>query len=114
MDETNDKKEPFVGTYFDPRIIFGISNFSRVVAWVVLVVYAVDFLLSIAVIILQISRGFWVGMGATDMAATVLIMLEKPFRGLVYFVLLLGFSEVLKLFVDMENNTRRAARSQSK
>jgi len=114
MDETNDNKGQFIGTYFDPRIIFGISNFSRVVAWVVLVVYALDFLISLAVIILQISRGFWVGMGATDMAASIILILEKPFRGLVYFVLLLGFSEVLKLFVDIENNTRRSARSQLK
>ena len=51
-------------------------------------------------------------MGFTDYATNILIILERPFRGLVYAIVLLGISELLKLFVDIENNTRRAARKQ--
>jgi len=114
LTEEKNTKVHFMGTYFDPNVIFRISNLSRVVAWVVLGVYTIDFLLSVVVIFLQIVRGFWIGMGATDYAASILSVLEKPFRGLVYFVLLLGISEAIKIFIDIEENTRRAARNQTK
>ena len=112
-----DEKEPkthFMGTYFDPNAVFRIAGFSRVLAWVVLAIYSADFLVSAAIMVIQILRGFWVGMGVTDYASNFIIVLERPFRGLVYFVLLLGINEVLKVFVDIEENTRRAARNQPK
>jgi len=114
MTEENEAKSHFMGTYFDPNVIFRISGFSRVLAWVVMAVYTVDFFVSIAVIVLQIARGFWIGMGITDYASNILVTLERPFRGLVYFVVLLGISELLKVFLDIEENTRRSARSHSK
>lgn len=114
MTEEKGPKIHFMGTYFDPNVIFRIANFSRVLGWVVLAVYVVDFLVSVAVMVIQILRGFWVGMGLTDYASNILITLERPFRGLVYFVLLVGISEVLKIFVDIEENTRRTARNQPK
>jgi hypothetical protein len=79
-----------------------------------LVVYAIDFLVSLTVMGLQIMRGFWAYMGPTDYATNILITLERPFRGMVYFIVLSGISEVLKVFVDIETNTRRAARNQTK
>lgn len=114
MTDENVPKTQFMGTYFDPNVVFKIAALSRVLAWVVLAVYAADFLVSAAVMITQILRGFWVGMGITDYASNFIIVLERPFRGLVYFVLLLGITEVLKIFVDIEENTRRIARNQSK
>jgi hypothetical protein len=114
MAEEKETKIHFMGTYFDPAVIFRISNFSRVLGWVVLVVYAADFFVSAAVMIIQILRGFWIGMGFTDYASNFLLVIERPFRGLVYFVLLVGISEVLKIFVDIEENTRRTARNQPK
>lgn len=111
MTEEKEPKIHFMGTYFDPNSIFRIASFSRVLGWVVLAVYALDFFVSIAVMVIQILRGFWVGMGITDYASNILMLLERPFRGLVYFVLLVGISEVLKIFIDIEENTRRIART---
>ena len=110
MEEDKETKNRFMGTYFDPNVIFRLSGVARVLGWIVLVVYSMDFLISLTVMVLQILRGFWAYMGFTDYATNILITLERPFRGMVYFVVLLGISEILKIFIDIEENTRRAAR----
>ncbi|HBG74133.1 MAG: hypothetical protein A2X25_07945 [Chloroflexi bacterium GWB2_49_20] len=110
MEEEKETKNRFMGTYFDPTIIFRLSGVARVLGWVVLAVYSIDFIVALMVMVLQILRGYWFGLGFTDYVTNILITLERPFRGLVYFVVLLGISEVLKIFVDIEENTRRAAR----
>jgi len=110
MDEGKEIEKRFLGTYFDPDVIFRLSGVANVLAWIILAVYSVDFLVSLTVMILQILRGFWAYMGPTDIATNVLFTLERPFRGMVYFVALMGISQVLKIFVDIEENTRRIAR----
>ncbi len=110
MDAEKDITKRFLGTYFDPIVIFRLSSLANVLAWIILVVYAVDFLVALIVMILQIVRGFWAFMGPTDIATNILYTLEHPFRGVVYFVVLMAISEILKLFVDIEENTRKIAR----
>ena len=80
------------------------------VSWVVVVIYAVQWLFQAMTMVLQISRGFWVGMGFTDYANNLIYLFEQPLRGVVYFVVLQGVAQALLLFMDMEDNTRRAAR----
>ena len=110
MTEGKEIKKRFLGTYFDPDVIFRLSGVANVLAWIILAVYSVDFFVTLLVMILQIVRGFWAFMGPTDIATNILITLERPFRGLVYFVALMGISQVLKIFVDIEENIRRIAR----
>ena len=55
-------------------------------------------------------RGFWVGMGFTDVARSIIVLFEEPLRGAVYFVVLQGVAQTLLMFMDMEDNTRRSAR----
>lgn len=110
MNEDKEIKKRFLGTYFDPDLVFRLSSITKVIAWIILVVYSLDFSLSLLVMILQIVRGFWAYMGPTDVATNVLITLERPFRGLVYFIALMGISEILKIFVDIEENTRKLTR----
>ena len=110
MDNKNRSRKQFLGTYFDPSFVLKLSAVSKWLGWIVLLVYAADFIVATMVMVLQVSRGFWQFMGITDVLTSILITLERPFRGLVYSVVLIGISEVLKIFVDIENNTRRAAR----
>ena len=110
MSEEKVSSQQFMGMYFDPGFVLKLASASKWLGWVVLVVYVADFLVALSTMVLQISRGFWVYMGFTDYATNILIILERPFRGLVYSIVLLGISEVLKVFIDIENNTRRAAR----
>jgi hypothetical protein len=110
MDEEKEIKNRFLGTYFDPDVVFRLSGVANVLAWIILAVYSMDFLVTLTVMILQIVRGFWAYMGPTDIATNMLFSLERPFRGVVYFVALMAISQVLKIFVDIEENTRRIAR----
>jgi hypothetical protein len=49
-------------------------------------------------------------MGFTDAAQSILYLFEQPLRGVVYFIVLQGLAQGLLMLMDMEDNTRRAAR----
>ena len=104
------KGETFFGTYFDRDTIVKVSRWADILSWIVVVVYAIDLLFTLGVFILQFARGFWAGVGFTDLFTNILIIVERPFRGVVYFIALQGIGKTLLILLDMEANTRRAAR----
>ena len=110
MDENQEKRPGFAGTYFDRSIVLRIVRVAEISSWVVLVVYAAQLLLSATVFVLTIARGFMQWAGFTDIAQQLLFVLEQPFRGIVYFVGLQAIAKILLMFMDIEDNTRRAAR----
>lgn len=101
----------FLGTYYNKNTILRISGFANVFSWIVLGIYALQWLLQISASVLQITRGFWGGMGVTDIFLNILSIFDPPLRGIVYFVVLQAAAEVLLLFMDMEDNSRRSARA---
>jgi hypothetical protein len=107
---TETKNDKFMGTYFDRDAVVKVSRWADILAWVVVVVYAVDLLLALGVFVLQYVRGFWAGSGFTDVFINALYIVERPFRGMVYFIALQAISKSLLILMDMEDNTRRAAR----
>jgi hypothetical protein len=104
------KASGFLGTYFNKDAVLKLSLASKILAWVVLAFHLSQMLISIGVIILQIVRGFWVGMGTTDIVQNFIYAMATPLHGVVYFFALLGISQILLMFMDIEENTRRAAR----
>lgn len=108
MSETKDEK--FMGTYFDRDAVMTISRWADILSWVVMVVYAVDLLAALGIFVLQYLRGIWAGMGFSDLFMNVLYIIERPFRGVVYFIALQAIGKALLILMDMEDNTRRAAR----
>jgi hypothetical protein len=110
MSEVQDKKLGFAGTYFDRSVLLRLVRVAEIAAWVVLVVYALQLVLSAGVYILSYARGFFRGAGFTDMLQQILFVLEQPFRGIVYFIGLQALAKILLIFMDIEDNTRRAAR----
>jgi hypothetical protein len=87
-----------------------VARWADILSWVVLAVYALDILLAAGVFVLQVARGFWVGLGFTDIAMNVLLIVERPFRGIVYFVALQAIGKALLILMDMEDNLRRMGR----
>jgi hypothetical protein len=106
-----EKRENFRGTYFSKDTVLRLASMAKILSWVVVGVYTLEWLIQVLAMILQIARGFWTGMGFTDVAQSILSLFEQPLRGVVYFVVLQGVAEALLMFMDMEDNTRRAARS---
>jgi hypothetical protein len=76
-------------------------------------VYAADLLLTAGVFLLQIIRHTFWAMGFSDYATNALMIIERPFRGIVYFIALQAISKSLLILMYMEDNTRRAARKQT-
>jgi hypothetical protein len=105
-----EKRENFLGTYFSKDSILRLTSVAKVLSWVVVGVYTLEWSVQALAMILQIVRGFWTGMGFTDVFQSILYLFEQPLRGAVYFVVLQGVIQVLLLFMDMEDNTRRVAR----
>ena len=107
----SEQKESFLGTYYDKAMVLKLVKLTDISAWAVGIVYAADFLLAIGTFALQIVRGMFVGWGFTDFLQNFMYIVERPFRGIVYFVLLRAVAQVLLIFMDTEDNTRRAARN---
>jgi len=110
MSENQESKTSFMGTFFDRSVVMRIVRVAEISSWVVLVVYGLQLLLSAGVFVLSYVRGFMGGFGFTDMFQQILFVLEQPFRGIVYFIGLQAIAKILLMFMDIEDNTRRAAR----
>ena len=105
------KHSNFPGTYFNKDTVLRLAQALKILAWIILAIYGIQLVLSIGVNALQILRGFWAGMGFTDVIQNYLYAFEQPVLGLVYSFVLWGISQLLLICLDIEDNTRRAARS---
>ena len=112
MSESNNKQEKFFGTYFDRDGVLRFSRWLEVAAWVVLTVYVLSWLLSVLLFIAQFSNGLFFDKGMTFLSIFSIFKpyLVEPIPGVIYFFVLQGISKALLLMLDMEDNSRRAAR----
>ena len=113
MSESNDKQERFLGTYFDRDSVLRLSRTADIAAWVVLTLYVLVWLFTFAVFLLQYSNGLYFAKGEETFLTTFSLFspyLQQPVPGLLYFFALQGISKGLLILLDMEDNTRRAAR----
>lgn len=104
----NQTRTKFLGTYFDASIVFRLVQGIQIAAWVILALYALEFLVNIAVYVLQILRGFLFGLGPTDYASQVIFFLKQPLAGVIFFFLLQAAAQGLLILLDIEANSRRA------
>jgi hypothetical protein len=112
MSEANEKQAGFLGTYFDRDGVLRLSRWADVVAWVVLTVYILSWLASFLFFLGQYFSGLYLDKGATFLNVLGLFTpyLQQPLPGVFYFFGLQAVSKGLLIFLDMEDNTRRAAR----
>jgi len=100
----------FLGTYFSKDAVLRLVSVTKTLSWIVVGVYALEWLAQSLAMISQVSAGSWTGMGFTDAAQSILYLFEQPLRGVVYFIVLQGLAQGILMLMDMEDNTRRAAR----
>ncbi|HXF85509.1 MAG TPA: hypothetical protein VNK49_08975 [Anaerolineales bacterium] len=112
MNAMNDKREKFLGTYFDRDSILRFARWADVLAWVVLTIYLLTWLFSILLFISQYMTGLFFDKGGTFLTMFNIFSpyLQQPLPGVFYFFGLQGISKGLLILLDMEDNTRRAAR----
>jgi len=112
MSEGNDKPAGFFGTYFDRDSVLRISRWSEILAWVTLTVYLLNWFVSILLFFSQYYNGMFFEKGMTFLNTLNFFSpyLSQPLPGVFYFFGLMTISKVLLILLDMEDNTRRAAR----
>lgn len=112
MSESNEKQEKFFGTYFDRDHILRISRWAEATAWVVLTIYLLSWILSLLLFISQFAGGLFFDKGMTFLNAFGIFKpyLTEPLPGVFYFFGLQGVAKILLIMLDLEDNSRRAAR----
>ena len=113
MNESNEKPVNFFGTYFDRDNVLRISRFADIISWVILTIYFLTWSFSVVVFIAQYSSGMYFAKGSETFLTTFNLFspfLQQPLPGILYFFALQGISKGLLILLDMEDNTRRAAR----
>jgi hypothetical protein len=112
MSESNEKQASFLGTYFDRDGVLRLSRWADAVAWVVLTVYVLSWLFPFLLFLGQYMSGLYFDKGATFLNVFGMFapFLQQPLPGIFYFFGLQAISKALLIFLDMEDNTRRAAR----
>lgn len=112
MNESNEKQERFLGTYFDRDSVMRLSRWAETLGWIVLTLYLLSWALSLLLFIGQYMSGLFFDKGMTFLNAVNIFMpyFLQPLPGVFYFFGLQAVSKVLLILLDMEDNTRRAAR----
>ena len=113
MSESNESKTNFAGTYFDRDRILQTSRIVGIFAWIVLGVYLFTTLVSFSQFMVQFATGLYTqkGMAGVDILAFFTPYLLQPMPGLLYFAGLKFIQYTLLILLDIEDNTRRAARN---
>ena len=111
MTESDNSKTNFAGTYFDRDSVLRIARLANIFAWISLIYYAVQVALALTVFTLQIARGLITLPGFTDIIQQLMWILQPALPALWNFIGLQAVGKVLLIFMDMEDNTRRAARA---
>jgi hypothetical protein len=113
MSELNGKQEKFFGAYFDRDVVLRISRAADVISWVLLTIYLLTWIFSITLFLAQYYNGLYFAKGNESFLTTFSLFspyLQQPLPGILYFFGLQGISKGLLILLDMEDNTRRAAR----
>lgn len=112
MERPTEKPTGFLGTYFDREVVLRVARFAGGLAWALLVLYVYNTIASIGQfwILLASEEVSYANANIFDrmMVPTSPIMQLAP--GLVYFTMLQAVQQVLLILLDMEDNSRRAAR----
>ncbi len=112
MTESTGNRTNFLATYFDRDAVIKFSRTAGILAWVVLGIYLFTSLNSFGQFMVQFATGVFYqkGMLAFDVIGYFSPFLLMPMPGLAYFAGLKFVQHTLLILLDVEDNTRRAAR----
>ena len=112
MSESNENQVTFLGTYFDRDSVIRLSRWAETIAWVILSLYLLNWFFTVLLFIGQYTSGLFFDKGMPFLSAINLFApyFLQPLPGVAYFFGLQTVSKVLLILMDMEDNTRRAAR----
>jgi hypothetical protein len=113
MSETTERQEKFFGAYVDRDVVLRLSRWADLTAWVVLTIYVLTWFFSVVLFFSQYFNGLYLAKGNESFLTTFSLFspyLQQLLPGIFYFFGLQGISKGMLILLDMEDNTRRAAR----
>jgi hypothetical protein len=112
MNRPTENRTGFLGTYFDRDVSLRVARLAGILAWVLLVLYVYTTLISIGQYWLLVASGAasYEGASIFDRLSIPTMQLSQLTPGLVYFILLKVAQQALLILLDVEDNSRRAAR----
>ena len=110
MTESKETKTNFSGTYFERDTVLRLTRFLKLASWIVAGVYIYQSLLNLTIFILQLIRQMIYIAGLTDALQQISWQIQSPLAGLIFFASLQAIAQGLLILMDIEDNTRRAAR----
>jgi hypothetical protein len=113
MTESIEKQEKFLGAYFDRDEVLRLSRWADTLSWVTIAVYTLTWMFQILLFFSQYANGMMGDKGMSFLMGFNLFSpyLTQPLPGVFYFIGLQAVSKILLIFLDVEDNTRRSARS---
>ena len=113
MTESNENRTGFLATYYDRDSVLKIARVAGIFAWIALGVYTFTTLISFTQFMLQFVTGIFYqkGMSIVDVVNYFSPYFLQFMPGLVYFIGLKFAEHGLLILLDIEDNTRRAARN---
>ena len=108
-----EKRERFYATYFDKDLVLKLSRWAGVIAWAMLVIYLFSSTISFLQFMSQFSTGIFYqkGMSIVDLFGFFTPYLLMPMPGVAYFFGLKFVQHGLLILMDMEESSRRSART---
>lgn len=114
MNRSAENRTGFLGTYFDRDITLRVARLAGILAWVLLAFY-------VYITVLTLAQYWWLvaaggvslqGLNIFDRLITPAMQIQMSSlpSGLVYFVMLKVAQQTLLILLDVEDNSRRAAR----
>lgn len=115
MTERNENKTNFLGTYFDRDAVLRLARLAGALGWILLALYVyMTFIAVFQYMVFVLSGAIsFDGMGFFDRLSMPNSFIQQLVPGVVYFVLMKAVQQILLIFLDVEDNSRRAARMQS-
>lgn len=113
MTDTTDKQDKFFGAYVDRDLVLRLSRWADGAAWVILTIYILTWLFGFLLFVSQYFNGLYFAKGSESFLTTFSLFtpyLQQPLPGIFYFFGLEAISKGMLILLDMEDNTRRAAR----
>ena len=95
----------FAGTYFDRDAVLRVERWARIIAWAILAAYIIEAGYSIY----QTTSGAILGNYPID-PFSIFSLLARVLQGALLFSILNIAGRIMLILLDIEDNTRRAAR----
>lgn len=112
MERPTEKPTGFMGTYFDREVVLRVARFTGGLAWGLLALYVYNTIAAMGQfwLLLASPEVSYANANIFDRMMVPTTPLVQLAPGLVYFAMLKAAQQVLLILLDMEDNSRRAAR----